>query len=171
MLQDRIASLLVEQVNKELFSAYLYLDMANYYAGEGLDGFSNWFYVQAQEEMDHAMLLRGYLLNNDAPVPLLPIGAPEERYADFSVPLTRSLAHERTITASIDALYAAASEAKDFRTLEFLSWFVKEQGEEEKNASALITKYGLFGGDAKGLYQLDQALAARAYVAPSLALD
>ena len=170
-MDKKVHVLLNEQVQKELYSAYLYFDMANYYNIEGLDGFSNWFYVQAQEEMDHAMLMRQYLLNNDQKVALLPIDAPKSGYEDFGKPLAESLEHEQFVTASINAIYEAAMAAKDYRTTEFLNWFIKEQGEEEKNANDLIRKYELFGSDAKGLYGLDQELAARVYTAPSLVLD
>lgn len=171
MLDKKVADLLNEQVNKELYSAYLYLDMANFYSDRGLSGFENWFYIQTQEERDHAMLMRAYLLNNDEPVRLLPVEAPLESYTGFGEPLARTLEHERTVTESIHTIYAAAGAVNDFRTLEFLNWFVKEQGEEEKNASDLIKKFELFGGDAKGLYQLDQELGARVYTAPSLILN
>jgi len=171
MLEKKVSELLNEQTMKELYSAYLYLDMANYYSDEGLKGFENWFFIQAQEELDHAMLIRTYLLNNNEKVKLLPIDAPQESYAGFGVPLSKAYEHEKFVTASIHNIYAAASSVQDFRTLEFLNWFVKEQGEEEKNSSDLIKKYELFGSDAKGLYQLDQELTARVYSAPSLVLE
>jgi len=170
-MDNKITLLLNEQIQKELFSSYLYLDMANYYSDEGLDGFSHWFYVQAQEEMDHAMLFRTYLLNNEYRVKLLPIEAPDKEFTDFSVPLALSLEHEQFVTASINNIFDVALAVKDYRTIEFLNWFIKEQGEEEKNASDLIKKFELFGRDAKGLYQLDQELGTRIYNAPSLVLD
>ena len=171
MLDKNVAALLNEQIMKELYSAYLYLDMANYYSVEGLEGFENWFYMQAQEERDHAMLIRKYLLNNDEKVTLLPIDAPNEPYNNFGDPLNKALEHERTVTASIHNIFAAAVAVHDYRTMDFLNWFVREQGEEEKNTSDLITKYKLFGSDAKALYELDQELKARAYAAPSLVMD
>ena len=170
-MDKNVYSLLNEQIQKEIYSAYLYLDMSDYYSDEGLEGFANWFYVQAQEEMDHAMLIRTYLLNNSQRIKLLPIDAPQGGYADFGKPLGDALAHEEFVTASIHTIYEAAEAAKDYRAAEFLDWFVKEQGEEEKNASDLIKKYELFGSDAKGLYALDQELAARTYAPPSLVLD
>lgn len=170
-MNNKVSTLLNEQIQKELYSAYLYLDMANYYAEEGLDGFANWFYVQAQEEMDHAMLFRTYMLNNGQKITLLALDAPKAGYTGFAVPLKAALAHEEYVTASIHAIYDAAVEAKDYRTMEFLSWFIKEQGEEEKNAGDLIKKFELFGHEAKGLYALDQDLKARVYTAPSLVLD
>ncbi|AFM00189.1 MULTISPECIES: ferritin [Desulfitobacterium] len=170
MLDREVALLLNEQINKELYSAYLYLDMANYYSDNGLDGFENWFYIQAQEERDHAMLLRTYLLNNDEKVTLDAIAAPDLTYEDFKAPLLAALKHEQMVTASINTIYAAAYEKKDFRTMQFLDWFVKEQGEEEKTSTDLISKFELFGQDPKSLYMLNQELGARVYSAPSLVL-
>ena len=170
MLDREVASLLNEQINKELYSAYLYLDMANYYSDNGLDGFENWFYIQAQEERDHAMLFRTYLLNNDEKVTLGAIAAPDLTYEDFKAPHLAALKHEQLVTASINTIYAAAYEKRDFRTMQFLDWFVKEQGEEEKTSTDLISKFELFGQDPKSLYMLNQELGARVYSAPSLVL-
>lgn len=170
MLNKQVAGLLNEQIIKELWSAYLYLDMSNYYAAEGLAGFENWFYVQAQEERDHAMLIRRYLLDNDQKVVLNIVDAPDGAYADYKAPLLRTLEHEQIVTASINNIYAVAYTDKDFRTMQFLDWFVKEQGEEEKSAGDLIRKFELFAGDPKGLYLLDQELATRTYAPPSLVL-
>ena len=171
MMTDRISTLFNEQIMKELYSSYLYLDMANYYSDAGLEGFENWFYIQAQEERDHAMLMRTYLLNNDQKITLLPIDAPSENYQDYGAPLHKTLSHEKEVTASIHNIFGAAHEEKDYRSIEFLNWFVKEQGEEEKNSNDLIQKYTLFGSDPKGLYSLDQELKARVYAPPSLVLD
>lgn len=170
-MDQKLISLLNEQIQKELYSAYLYLDISNHYEDKGLRGFSNWFYVQAQEEMDHAMLFRTYLLNSDAQIKLLPLSAPDQSYPDFKAPLELALSHEKDVTASIHTIYEAALNAKDYRAVEFLNWFIKEQGEEEKNTNDLIKKYELFGMDSKGLYALDQELSARVYTAPSLVLD
>ena len=166
MLDKKIADLLNEQVNKEFYSAYLYLDFANYYADEGLDGFANWYQVQAQEERDHAMMMRRYLIDNGVRVTFSKISKPDKTYKKHSDALEFGLEHEQFVTASIAEIYAAANELKDFKTMQFLDWFVKEQGEEEKNAENLIKKMKLFGSDAKGLYMLNQELAARTYAAP-----
>lgn len=170
MLHNDIAKLLNEQINKELFSAYLYLDMAGYYAYENLDGFANWFYIQAQEERDHAMLFRTYLLDNEGAVTLGAIDAPGMTYTAHLAPLHKTLEHERAVTASIHNIYAEAGKLGDYRTMQFLDWFVKEQGEEEKSAADLIRKFELFGQDGKGLYLINQELAARIYAPPSLVL-
>lgn len=169
-MNEKVAKLLNEQVNKEFYSAYLYLDFANYYAEVGLDGFENWYRVQAQEERDHAILFFQYLLNNEVNVTFEAIAKPEWERGDNMTPLKKALEHEKYVTASINDIYAAAYETRDFRTMQLLDWFVKEQGEEEKNASDMITKMELFGTDAKGLYMLNSELKARIYVAPSLML-
>lgn len=171
MLNPEVSNLLNEQINKEFYSAYLYMDMANYYADQSLNGFEHWFVVQMQEERDHALLFRQYLLNNGEQVILTQIAAPEIGYKNFKEPLTEALKHEQFVTASINTIYEAAYKNKDFRTMQFLDWFIKEQGEEEKNADDNIKKYDLFAGDPKGLYMLDNELKARVYTAPSLVLD
>ena len=171
MLNKKIADMLNEQVNKELYSAYLYLDFANYYEDEGLDGFAHWYEIQAQEERDHALLFYQYMQNNNEAVTFEAVAKPEWERGDHMTPLKKALEHERLITASIDAIYAAAYEAKDFRAMQMLDWFIKEQGEEEKNADDLIKKMKLFGGDSKGLYMLNQELNARVYTAPANAAD
>jgi ferritin len=171
MLHPDIAKLLNEQINKEFYSAYLYLAFSNYYADHNLNGFENWYFVQAQEERDHALLFRKYLLNEGACVTLDAIAAPEPQLFDsFKAPLLTSLEHERFVTASINNIYTVAGQHQDYRTLQVLNWFVKEQGEEEKNADDLIRKFDLFGADPKSLYMLNSELAGRVYAAPSLVL-
>ena len=170
MLNESVSKLLIEQITKEFYSAYLYLDFANFYNLSGLNGFSNWFTVQAQEERDHAMLFSTYLLNNGTAPVLGAIASPTTDYPDFKAPLLGALEHEKYITASIYDIYTEASAVKDYRTIQFLDWFVKEQGEEEKNAEDLIRKYELFGQESKSLYMLDTELSARIYSPPSLVL-
>lgn len=170
-MDKKLLQLMNEQIQKELFSAYLYYDMANYYNAEGLEGFANWFYIQAKEEMDHANLFKDYLIANNQVVKLLPIEAPDITYTAFDQPLEESLKHEQYVTASIYTIYEAAKAAGDYRAIGFLNWFIKEQGEEEKNATDLITKYKLFGTDAKGLYMLNQEFGARQYAAPDMVVD
>ncbi|MCI8653832.1 MAG: ferritin [Angelakisella sp.] len=170
MLNEKVAALLNTQVNKEFYSAYLYLHFSNFYKEQGLDGFANWYQIQAQEERDHAMLFVKYLQNNDAPVVYEAIDKPDAQLRERMDPLTAGLAHEQYVTSLIHTIYEAAYEARDFRTMQFLDWFVKEQGEEETNASDLVKKMELFGSDSKGLYMLDNELGARVYSAPSLTL-
>ena len=170
MLNQTVAQLLNAQITAEFYSAYLYLDFSSYFQETGLDGFANWYQVQAQEERDHAMLFYQYLHNNSAKVALEAVAKPERKAADTMGILKAGLEHEVYVTSLIHNLYDAAQQSKDFRTLQFLDWFVKEQGEEEKNAEDLIQKMELFGSEAKGLYMLNSELAARVYTAPSLVL-
>ena len=170
MLNARVHELLNQQINKEFYSAYLYLDFSNYFKRVGLDGFANWYLIQAEEERDHAMLFYDYLQNENQPVTLDAIAKPDKVFASDMDVLQAGLEHERYVTSLINDIYAAAYDVKDFRTMQFLDWFVKEQGEEETNANDMITKMELFGSDPKSLYMLNQELAARVYSAPSLVL-
>jgi len=170
MMNAKVHELLNQQINKEFYSAYLYLEFSNYFEDAGLDGFANWYMIQAQEERDHAMLFYKYLQNENQKVTLDAIAKPEKELTCHMDVLKAGLEHEEYVTSLINDIYAAAYEVKDFRTMQFLDWFVKEQGEEETNANDLITKMELFGSDPKSLYMLNQELAARVYSAPSLVL-
>ena len=170
MMNAKVHELLNDQINKEFYSAYLYLEFSNYFADKGLDGFANWYMIQAQEERDHAMLFYQYLQNENQKVTLKPIDKPEKEIHSHMDVLKAGLTHEEYVTSLINDIYSAAHEARDYRTMQFLDWFVKEQGEEETNANDLISKMELFGADAKGLYMLNQELGARVYTAPSLVL-
>ncbi|MDE6916319.1 MAG: ferritin [Lachnospiraceae bacterium] len=169
-MNERVSKLLNEQINKEFYSAYLYLDIANFYTKKGLDGFANWYEIQAKEEQDHAMLMYRYLHNNGEQVTLEAIAKPDRTFETLMDPLRAGLEHEQYVTSLINTIYEAAQEVKDFRTTQFLDWFVKEQGEEEKNSMDQITRMELFGDDARSLYMLNSELAARVYSAPSLVL-
>lgn len=168
MLQASVRQLINEQINKELYSAYLYLDMSNYYYSKNLNGFGNWFKVQAQEERDHAMMFLDYLLESGEEVKLHTIAAPNVPFADFKAPLLASAEHEKFVTASINSIYEEALKEKDYRTMNFLGWFINEQGEEEKNSEELVQRYSLFCADPKGLYMMDAELASRIYAPPTV---
>lgn len=170
MLDAKVKELINTQINKEFYSAYLYLDFSNYYHDQGLDGFAHWYEIQAQEERDHAMLMRTYLINNGENVTFEAVDKPDKTYQSLKDPLVYGLEHEQYVTSLINTIYKAASDVNDYRTMQCFDWFVKEQGEEEKNADDLIKKYNLFGSDPKGLYALNQELLARVYTAPSLVL-
>lgn len=165
MLDKKIADMINDQINKEFYSAYLYLDFANYYDDEGLDGFAHWYEIQAQEERDHAFMLRRYLIDNGVHVSFETIAKPDNQFTCHLAPLEAGAKHEQYVTSLITAIYAEAFAQKDYKTMQFLDWFVKEQGEEEKNAEDLVKKMKLYGTDAKGLYALNQELLARVYTA------
>ena len=166
-MDSKVYELINDQINKELYSGYLYLSFADYYEAEGLKGFAIWYMIQAQEERDHALIFRKYLLDNDCPVKLLAIDQPDKTFEDHLGPLEAALEHEKYVTSLINGIYAAADEVHDYRTLQFLKWFIDEQLEEEANASEMVSNMKLFGTDAKGLFMLDREYQARAYHVPS----
>ena len=170
MLNKEIVAKINKQINFELYSAYVYLDISNYYADKNLNGFANWFKIQTQEERDHAMLFMDYLLQNGEKIVLTDIKGPAFNFTDFRQPAVEAYEHEIKVTAAIHDIYGAAYELKDFRTMQFLDWFVKEQSEEEKNTDEIIKRYDLFGTDAKGLYLIDSELAARVYTPATLVI-
>lgn len=169
-MNETIAALLNDQINKELYSAYLYMDMANYYDEQDLDGYANYYMIQAQEERDHALLFMKYMQSNGLKVTLEAIAKPDKVYNSILDPLVAAAEHERYVTALINNIYHEAHQGKDYRTMKFLDWFVDEQMEEEDHADTMVSRYNLFGQDPRGLYLLDQEYAARVYTAPSLVL-
>jgi len=169
-MNDKIKNLLNQQINKEFYSAYLYLDISNFYDELDLDGYANYYMVQAQEERDHALLFLQYMQSNGLKVTLDVIDKPNSDYASILAPLEIAAEHERYVTSLINDICYACHEDKDYRTLKFLDWFIDEQREEEDNADKMVNRYKLFGSDPKGLYSLDQEYAARVYAPPSLVL-
>ena len=170
MMDKKVHKLLNQQINKEFYSAYLYLDFSNWFSAKGLDGFANWYLIQAQEERDHAMLFYQYLQNENQTVSLEAIPKPDKVFENGMDVLKAGLEHEEYVTSLINDIYSAAEKVKDYRTMQFLDWFIKEQGEEETNANGMISKMELFGSDPRSLYLLDKELSARVYSAPSLVL-
>ena len=169
-MNDKIAALLNDQINKEFYSAYLYLDMANFYDEMDLDGYSNYYMIQAQEERDHALLFMKYMQSIGLKVTLDAIDKPDKTFTTVLDPLEAAAEHERYVSALINDIYHECHEARDYRTLKFLDWFVDEQREEEDSADSMVSRYKLFGQDPRGLYLLDQEYAGRVYAPPSLIL-
>ncbi|NLK95770.1 MAG: ferritin [Clostridiales bacterium] len=161
MISENIEKLLNEQINHEMYSAYFYLGMASYFEQEGLNGISNWYMVQYKEETDHAMYFYKYLHNVDGKVDLLEIKKPENGFESVMDIFKRTLEHEQYVTSLINKIAMVARDEGDFRTLEFLQWFIKEQVEEEANAKNNIDRLRIAGDS--GLFLLDQELSARIY--------
>ena len=159
-MENKVSKLINDQINKEMYSAYLYLEFANHFTEKGLDGFANWYNIQAKEEMDHALKFIAYLHDK---VTYEAIAKPESKSKEDIDVLKAAYAHEKFITASINAIYAEASKVNDYRTTQFLDWFISEQAEEEKNAADLIQKMDLFGSDSRALYLLDHEFSTRSY--------
>lgn len=165
-MDQKVYELINKQINEELYSAYLYMSFANYFDQEGLDGYANWYMIQAAEERDHALIFRRYLLDNGRSVKLQAVAEPTCEFSSFLEPLEAGLEHEKHVTALINNIYAAAIEVHDYRTCKFLDWFIDEQGEEEVNAEEMVAKMKLFGEERRALYDLNQEYASRKYQAP-----
>jgi ferritin len=163
MFDSKVEELLNKQVAAEMYSANLYLSMSAWFRDKSLDGYANWFYVQYKEEMDHALIIYNFILNAGGQAKLAQVDAPPVEFAGIKEILDQSLAHERMVTALIYAINDAALAVKDYKTVQFLDWFIQEQVEEEDNASTNISRFELFGSDPKGLFSLDEELRARAY--------
>lgn len=160
-MDKKVAELLNSQVNKEFYSAYLYLYFSDFYFEKGLFGYASWYRIQAGEELEHAKKMIQYLGENGQHVTLEAIGKPNVPMKELIDPLKAGLAHEKYITASINDIYAAAEDSKDYRTQEFLGWFIKEQGEEELDAGNQVRQFEMYGSDPKTLYLLDKAAGER----------
>jgi ferritin len=170
MINEKIESLLNDQVNKELFSAYLYLSIEAYFNSINLQGFAHWFRVQTMEERDHALLIFEFINRAGGRVKLQPIEGPKVDFASIQEALAQSLEHERFVTNSIYNIVDVARQEKDHKTDSFLKWFIDEQVEEEENADNNIKKYELVKDDGRGILMLDAEFAARVYTpAPGLA--
>lgn len=145
MLSKTVSELLNRQLNAELYSAYLYLSYENYFARLGLDGFSNWYKVQSLEELDHAMIFYRYLTEEGEVIRFDSIAEVSPGEMSILDVLQAAKSHELLVTDMINSLHDEASAANDKRTVCFLDWFIKEQSEEERNASEMIQRYLLFG--------------------------
>lgn len=160
-MNSEVTALLNDQITHEFYSAYLYLAFANYYYDQNLDGFGHWFSIQAKEEVEHGLKFLKYLQDNNEKATLKTIEAPDANFNGPREPLVASLKHEQFVTGLIHAIYKKAREVDDFRCCQFLEWFIAEQGEEEKNASDLVAKYDLLGGQPQDLYLLNSELKTR----------
>jgi len=163
MFAPEIEQLINEQIVNEIYSAHLYLSMSAWLRKKDLDGYASWYYTQYKEESDHALIFYNFVLNAGGTVRLGAIDAPPDEFDSLQDVLARTLAHEELVTSLIYKIVDAATGVKDFKTVQFLDWFVKEQVEEEDNASTNIGRLRNFGGDAMGLHALDQEMGARVY--------
>ena len=157
-MNENVLNLLDRQFNHELYSAYIYLGFAHFYSRLGLMGFRHRFTEQAKEELMHASAFLNYLEDEGEAVSFGEIPKMKFEPSKLTDPLHAALEHEKFITDTINNLYRAADEAKDYRTMRFLDKFIEEQAEEEKSAAALLSKVTMIGEDAAGLYMLDKEL-------------
>lgn len=164
MLSKKMEKALNEQVNAEMYSAYLYLAMSAYFEDENLSGFGNWMYVQAQEEMTHAMKIYNYINDRGGRVVLEQIDKPQTEWSNVQEVVEEVYSHEQKVTAMIHNLVNLAREEKDHGTDNMLQWFVSEQVEEEANADELVNQVKMISGQGHGLLMLDRELKGRQFV-------
>ncbi len=168
MVSEKIEQLLNDQIQKEFYSAYLYLSFESYFTSRNLNGFANWFRIQAMEERDHAIIFINYLNVIGGRVKLQALQAPEWDFNSIEEVLVKSLEHEQYVTRSIYNIADQAIEERDHKTSSFIKWFIDEQTEEEDNAEQNLSKIRLVGEtDGKGILMLDAEMAARVYTVPS----
>ncbi len=167
MLDKRIEEALNEQMNRELYSAYLYMSMSSYCASRGLKGFANWFMVQYHEEMFHAMKFYEYINLQGGRVLLKAISQPPSSFESPLDMFVKTLEHEQYITKSINELMELAIAGKDHATQIFLQWYVTEQVEEESNDNEIIAQLKIIKDDPQGIILLDKELAGRLTTVPT----
>lgn len=167
MMSQKLQDAFNEQINRELFSEYLYLSMAAYCYTQDLDGFANYFMVQTQEEHFHAMKMFNFVTECGGRIMLKPIAGPEVDFKSILEIYEKTLEHENFITKSINDLMSLAIGENDHASASFLKWFVDEQVEEEATVSKILGKLKLIKGEGQGMLMLDTELAARVFTPPA----
>ena len=167
MLSEKLHAAINEQINAELWSAYLYLSMSMDAEAKGYKGVANWFYVQWLEEQDHAHILMNYLNSRDCKVELKPIKEVRTEWSTILEMFQETLRHEKVVTSLINNLAAIAAEDRDFASSNMLVWFINEQVEEEESARDKIFAVEAVEGNKYGMYQLDKEMATRVYTQAS----
>lgn len=160
-INDHLQNELNEQVNRELFSGYLYLSLATWFDKRGLSGFSHWMKRQALEEKDHGMKIYEYVYDRDGDITLKQIDEPPTRWETIKEAFNAAYLHEQYITREIHRIMDMARNEKDFATVTFLQWFVTEQVEEEKSVKEILDKIEFLGDNTQGILMLDKELKER----------
>lgn len=166
MINKKVEAAINEQINAELYSAYLYLSMAAYFEEQNLSGFANWMRVQFQEEQFHALKMYDYVLERGGKVTLKVIEGPKVEWDGIVDVFEDVHKHEIHVTGLINNLVDVAMGERDHASNNFLSWFVTEQVEEEANVEKILNQLKLIGGKGDGILMLDRELATRVFVPP-----
>ncbi len=167
MLKEKVEKALNRQLNRELYSAYLYLSMSAYFESTNLRGFANWMRIQAQEELMHAMKFYDYVSERGGRVTMEAIEAPPSEWKSPLEAFEHVYEHEQKVTGLINELVNLAVAEQDHATNGFLLWFVTEQVEEEASADEVRHKLRLIGEDGGGLFMLDAEMAQRVFTPPA----
>ncbi|MDD5556664.1 MAG: ferritin [bacterium] len=171
MINPKMQQALNLQINRELYSAYLYLAMAAYFESVGLGGCANWMAVQAQEELTHVQRFYRYLVERGGRVSLDAVAKPPAEWASALNAFEEALKHEGKVTGYINQLVSFALAEEDHATNNFLQWFVAEQVEEEASAEGVVQRLRLVGESPGGLLMVDRELAGRVFTPPPAAGD
>ncbi len=161
MITEKIQKALNEQINKEFYSAYLYLSMAAHFESENYQGFAKWMRIQSDEEYMHMLKFYDYLLQTGSKVELEAIAKPTDTWNSPKEIFEAAKEHEIFITNSINSIASLAQEKNDFATLNFLNWFVQEQIEEVATVTTIVEQFNLIGDNKGVLFMLDRELGNR----------
>lgn len=164
MLKPKVKQAINDQINAEIWSAYMYLSMSTYFTTLGLNGFANWMRIQWQEELSHAMKFFDYMVERGEQPILKPIAAVPSKWKNPLNVMQETLKHEQHVTALINNIMDIAIDEKDHATKSMLQWFIDEQVEEEANAQAIIDDLKLVDGNGHGMLLLDRELKNRVFV-------
>jgi ferritin len=164
MLKPKVKQAINDQINAEIWSAYMYLSMSTYFTTQGLTGFANWMRIQWQEEISHAMKFFDYMVERGEQPILMPIAAVPNKWKSALNVMQETLKHEQKVTALVNNIMDVAIEEKDHATKSMLQWFIDEQVEEEANAQAIIDDLKLVDGNGHGMLLLDRELKTRVFV-------
>jgi len=161
MISQKIQKALNEQLNAEFYSSYFYLSMSAYFESKDLQGFAQWFRLQADEEYAHAIKIFDYVYQIGGEVKLMKIDGPKTNWDSFLEVFQDTFEHEQKVTKSINDLLELSYAEKDHATVNFLQWFVSEQVEEEATAMQNVKKMEMIGEDKAGLFMIDKELGGR----------
>ena len=167
MINQKMQDAINEQINAELYSAYLYLSMSAWFANQGLPGSASWMKVQALEEFSHADKFFNYLLERGGKVTFPEIKAPQTEWDSPAAVFDGVLAHEQLVTSLINKLMDVATEEKDYAAKIFLQWFIAEQVEEEASAQEVIDKVKLTQNNPGAMFMIDSKLGSRTFNPPA----
>ena len=161
MIKQSMQDAINDQINKELFSAYIYLAMAAHFESKNLPGFSRWLRLQSEEELEHAMKFYRYLQERGGEVVLKSIDQPQAHWDTALLAFKDVLAHEQFITTSINKLYEMALKENDYPSQMMLQWFINEQVEEEANATLIVEQLKMIEERENSMLFLDNQLGKR----------
>jgi len=162
-MNEKMVAAINEQINAELYSAYLYMSMMTQFESQGLKGIANWLRIQSLEETTHAYKFYDYVIERGGEVKLKAIAGPPTEWASALTAFENVAAHEAHVTSLINGLMDLAIETRDHASTSFLQWFIDEQVEEEAGAADIVGKLKLVGDSPQGLFMVDSELGARVF--------